>query len=215
MVTENGLRFAVDFTTGHKTGFFLDQRENRALAAGFCAGKSVLDLCCYTGGFSLSAAAGGAARVTGVDLDEKAIVLARSNATLNILPAQGRALEFIHADVFEYLRGQRQTGERADVVILDPPKLAHTREDMPRAETMYADFNRLAAQSVKPSGALITCSCSGLVSEERFRAIVARAVEEAGRKMEVLEMRGAAADHPVVPEFPEGKYLKALFVRIS
>ena len=215
MVTENGLRFAVDFAAGHKTGFFLDQRENRALAARFCAGKSALDLCCYTGGFSLSATAGGAARVTGVDLDEKAIVLAKNNAALNRLPREGQSLEFIHADVFEYLRGLRQTGEQADVVILDPPKLAHTREDVPRAETMYADFNRLAAQAVKPGGLLITCSCSGLVSEERFGAIVARAVVEAGRKMEVLEMRGAAADHPVIPEFPEGKYLTALFARIS
>ena len=164
LVREHGVEFRVDFARGHKTGFFCDQRENRKAVAELARGKELLDLCCYTGGFAVSAAKAGARRVTAVDLDEEALETARQNARLNRVK-----VDYFHQDIFNYLR---QCREKFDIVVLDPPKMAREREDLPKAKRGYLDMNRLAAQVVKPGGVLVSCSCTGLVSEEEFLSIV-------------------------------------------
>src|SRR5262249_37108512 len=164
VITEHGLRFRVAPGSKHKTGFFLDQRDNRRLLASFCAGRKVLDLCCNTGGFSVYARAlGGAAEVTGVDLDEQALALARQNANLN----QAR-VRFVQADLFPWLREVLPGGQRFDVVVLDPSKQTRDREEVALALKRYLDMNRLALQAVAPGGLLLTCSCTGLVGEGAF-----------------------------------------------
>lgn len=210
-VREGPARFEVDLRTGHKTGFFLDQRENRALVAQLAAGKSVLDACCYTGGFALQAALGGAAQVTGVDLDEKAIAVAQRNAKLN----QTR-VKFLQADAFHYLRqlGQAEGGPRPELLVLDPPKLARDRRELGEAIRSYVDLNRLALQAVGEGGTLVTCSCSGSLSEEQFLDALRSAAAQARRQVQVFRVSGAAADHPVALHVPETRYLKAVFTRV-
>ncbi len=200
VVTENGVQFKVDFARGHKTGFFCDQRDNRREVAALSAGKDVLDLCCYTGGFAISAAKAGAKRVMAVDLDEEALETARQNARLNRVK-----VEFRHADTFNYLR---QSKEQFDVVILDPPKLAPDREELAKGRRAYYDMNRLAVRAVKPGGILVTCSCSGLVQEHEFLEIITLASE---RELRTFRIAGAGPDHPVSSFYPEGRYLKAVF----
>ena len=209
-VREGPVRFEVDLRTGHKTGFFLDQRENRALLAGLSAGKAVLDACCYTGAFSLHAALAGAAQVTGVDLDEKAIAVAQRNAKLN----QTR-VKFLQADAFHYLR-QLGQGEGAppEVLVLDPPKLARDRREVGEALRSYVDLNRLALQAIADGGTLVTCSCSGSVSEEQFLDALRSAAAQARRGLQLFRIAGAAADHPVALHVPETRYLKAVFARV-
>lgn len=209
VIQENGVRMKVDFRAGHKTGFFLDQRENRREAAQMSAGRRVLDLFCYTGGFSIAAALGKAASVTGVDLDEKALRTAGENARMN-----GAQVEFLHADVFDHLRGMVARGDLADLVIADPAKLAGVRDEIPRARRTYGDLNRLAMKAVRPGGVLLTCSCSGLISEPDFLSILTRSAAEAGVVFQAFRIAGAAGDHPVSSIFPEGRYLKAVFARI-
>ncbi len=209
-IQEMGTEFRVDFAAGHKTGFFCDQRDNRKMLAQFCEGKSVLDLCCYTGGFSLQAKRlGKAADVTGVDLDEDAIALAKENAQLN-----REKIQFVQADAFAYMRDMLRNNRQYDVVVLDPPKLARSREEIEEAKRKYFDFNRLAMQLVKPGGLLLTCSCSGLVQRHEFRQVVA-ASSEVGRRTQLLFETGAAADHPVAPRIPETEYLKAMWLRME
>lgn len=208
-ITENGVRYHVDFSTGHKTGFFCDQRDNRKLIASFAEGRSVLDLCCYTGGFSLAAKQGGAAEVTGVDLDEKAIEVAKRNVKLN------RAnVRFSHSDAFPYMRDLQRNERQFGLVILDPPKLISSRTDFEEGRKRYFDLNRLAMPLVEPGGLMMTCSCSGLMPAEEFQKTISAAAPP-GRRVQILESRGAAPDHPVGTDCPETAYLKALWLRIE
>jgi 23S rRNA (cytosine1962-C5)-methyltransferase len=210
VIREHGLRFRVAPGSKHKTGFFLDQRENRRALAESCGGKRVLDLCCNTGGFAVYAKAlGGAAEVIGVDLDESAVELAKGNAKLN-----GAAVRFVQADLFSWLRDVIPNGERFDVVVLDPAKLTRDRESVDQALRKYCDMNRLAIQVVKPGGVFLTCSCTGLVSESDFLESVRRAAWQAGRQLQVFRIAGAGADHPFLIHIPEGRYLKAVFARV-
>src|SRR5262249_44887076 len=191
-ITEHGLRFRIAPGSKHKTGFFLDQRNNRKTLAGFCAGRRVLDLCCNTGGFAVYAKAlGGAEEVMGVDLDEQAIELARQNANLN----QAR-IRFVQADLFSWLRDVLATGQRFDVVVLDPSKQTRDREALDFALKRYLDMNRLTLLAVQPGGLFLTCSCTGLVSEADFLETLRRAAWQANRTLQVLQIAGAGPDHP-------------------
>lgn len=210
-IRENAIRYEVDFAAGHKTGFFCDQRENRAALARFTSGARVLDLCCYSGGFALSAKLAGAAdEVTGVDLDEEALAMARRNANLN----QAR-LKLVHADAFAYARQMRQNGESWDVVVLDPPKFIFTRDDPGNREGRgkYEDLNQLAIALVRPGGYFVTCSCSGLLSLEDFEAHVIRAAHRLGRRLQFFRRTSAGPDHPVYSNCLESRYLKVLWAR--
>ncbi|MEW6253254.1 MAG: class I SAM-dependent rRNA methyltransferase, partial [Planctomycetota bacterium] len=172
-IREHGLRYRVDLKQGHKTGFFCDQRDNRRRLADLCRDATVLDLCCYTGGFSLCAARlGGAREVTGVDLDEAAVALARENANLN----QTR-VDFVYADAFTYMRQMHANARQFDVVVLDPPKLVTYRPELDDGLRKYHDLNHLAVQMVRPGGVLVTCSCSGLVAPAAFTEAVYKAAQ--------------------------------------
>jgi len=211
-IREHGIRYEVDFAEGHKTGFFCDQRENRKGIARFTKGARVLDLCCYTGGFSLNAkVTGGAAEVTSVDLDEVALDQAKRNSNLN----QAR-LKFVHADAFAYARQMKQNGEKWDVVVLDPPKFIFTRDDHGNWEgrQKYEDLNLLAISLVKPGGVFVTCSCSGLRSLEDFEAHVIKAAHRQNRRLQFFDRTGAGPDHPVYSNCLESRYLKVLWARV-
>lgn len=223
-ITEFGTRFRVQFVGGHKTGFFCDQRDNRRQLATFCAGRTVLDLCCYSGGFAIQAKRlGQAAEVTAVDLDEAPLQLARENARLNQVRVQ-----FVHADAFAYMRDMLRNGRQYDVVVLDPPKLITARAELDEGTRKHFDLNRLALQLVKPGGLLLTCSCSGLLAEADFLRLLYAAARQAvpaaavaagggpptGRGLQVLARTGAAADHPVAANCPETEYLKAVWLRV-
>lgn len=226
-VREHGTQFRVRFSGGHKTGFFCDQRENRRLLAGFCEGRSVLDLCCYTGGFAVQAKRlGRAAEVTGVDLDETPLGLARENAHLNQV-----RVRFVQADAFQYMRDMLEQRRQYDVVVLDPPKLIRTRAEIEEGTRKHFDLNRLAMRLVKPGGLLLSCTCSGLLAESEFVKLLCAASYQAGavieeaapgrperraaRPMQILARTGAAADHPVAAGVPEGEYLKAVWMRLG
>ncbi|HBK55935.1 MAG TPA: RlmI/RlmK family 23S rRNA methyltransferase [Xanthomonadales bacterium] len=211
VVKENGVRFRVQPGSGHKTGFFADQRDNREFLARFCAGKRVLDLCCNSGGFAVYAKArGGAAETVAVDLDEEILDIARGNARLNDC-----RVRFVQADIFPWLRDAAGNGERFDVVILDPAKLTRDREQVIPALKKYLDMNKLAMGVVAPGGMLLTCSCTGLVSEEQFLDMLRRAAFYAGRTVQVLKVSGAGADHPFLAHVPESRYLKAVLCRVE
>ncbi len=207
-IRENGLVMRVDLAVGHKTGYFLDQRDNRLLAAGLSAGRDVWDLFCYTGGFGISAAKAGAKSVVSVDLDEKALAVAEGNAKRNEV-----SVTYAHRNCFDFLRERTAAGETADVIIVDPAKLAAVRDEIPRALKTYNDINRLAMSAVRPGGVLVSCSCSGLVSEQQFVSVLSNAAREAGRELQIFRITGAAPDHPFRTDFPEGRYLKAVFAR--
>ncbi|MBI5770370.1 MAG: class I SAM-dependent rRNA methyltransferase [Verrucomicrobia bacterium] len=210
-IREHGVRYEVDFAEGHKTGFFCDQRDNRRGIRRFVDGARVLDLCCYTGGFSLNAKLGGAADVTSVDLDEVAIAQAKRNMNLN----QAR-LKFVHADAFAYARQMQQNGEKWDVVILDPPKFIFTRDDHGNWEgrQKYEDLNLLAISLVKPGGIFVTCSCSGLLSLEDFEAHVIKAAHRQNKRLQFFDRTGPGPDHPVYSNCLESRYLKLLWARV-
>jgi 23S rRNA (cytosine1962-C5)-methyltransferase len=211
VITEHGVRFRVAPGGKHKTGFFLDQRENRLALSEFCGGRRVLDLCCNTGGFAVYAKArGGAEEVTGVDLDEEALELARHNANLNQV-----RVRFVQADLFPWLRDAVAAGHRFDVVVLDPAKQTRDREAVGYALKRYLDMNRLALQAVAAGGIFLTCSCTGLVSEADFLETLRRAAWQAGRTVQVLRIGGAAPDHPFLLHAQEGRYLKAVFCRVT
>lgn len=210
-IVENGLRFLVDVLGGQKTGFYLDQRENRLAACRLAAGKSVLDCFTYTGAFAVYAAKiGRAARVVAVDSSEGSLELARENARLNGV----ENVEFRHGDVSDEIRAIKTAGEKFDMVILDPPKLARTRVGVPKAVNKYREINLLAMQALSPGGALVTCSCSQHVSEDILARVVSEAAREIGRTVQVLEYRSQAADHPVSATCTETKYLKCLICRV-
>jgi 23S rRNA (cytosine1962-C5)-methyltransferase len=211
VISEHGVRFRVAPGSKHKTGFFLDQRDNRKALAELCAGRRVLDLCCNTGGFAVYAKTlGEAAEVVGVDLDEEALAMARQNANLN-----QASVRFVQADLFPWLRDVLPSGQRFDVVVLDPAKMTRDREAVDLAMKKYLDMNRLALHAVAPGGLLLTCSCTGLVSEEAFLDTIRRAAWQAGRTLQVVKVSGAAADHPFLLHAPEGRYLKAVFARVD
>ncbi|WP_233578182.1 class I SAM-dependent rRNA methyltransferase [Tautonia sociabilis] len=207
-IREHGVRYRVRFEGGHKTGFFCDQRDNRKELARYCQGRSVLDVCCYSGGFGLSALVnGGAKEVSAVDLDEKAVAMARENANLNQV-----RMNLVHADAFGYMRQMGVNRRRFGVVVLDPPKLIGSRREMDEGRKKYLDLNTLAMGLVEPGGLLLTCSCSGLLPVEEFSGILRSAGRRAGRSARLLAMTGAAPDHPVGLEAPEGAYLKAAWL---
>ena len=211
VIIEHGLRFRVAPGSKHKTGFFLDQRDNRLALSEFCRGKRVLDICCNTGGFGVYAKARGeAGEVVGLDLDEEALDLAKQNAKLN-----GAQIRYVQADLFAWLRDVIPNGERFDVVILDPAKLTRARESVDQALRTYCDMNRLALQVVAPRGVILTCSCTGLVSEPDFLESIRRAAWQAGRTLQVFKVAGAAPDHPFLMHVSEGRYLKAVFARVQ
>ena len=207
-VLENGHRFLVDLGGGQKTGFYLDQRVNRGRVSAYCAGQNVLDVFCYSGGFSVYAAAAGTADLTLLDSSTNALALAQENLRLN-----GRDRnddQFLAADAFQQLRRFRETGRTFDVVILDPPKFAHTQADVQPASRGYKDINLSALQLLRPGGILATFSCSGLVSADLFQKIVFGAAVDAGREAQIIGRLVQGADHPVALTFPEGAYLKGL-----
>lgn len=208
-IKEHNLRMMVNLKTGHKTGFFLDQRENRFVLSQYCRGRDVLDCFCYTGGFAISAMLAGAKSATGIDLDEKALDTAQENARLNSVEVR-----FQHINVFDHLRDMISKGVQTDVIILDPAKLAGCTEEIKRAHRTYGDVNRLGMQVIKPGGILLTCSCSGLVSERDFLSILTRSSAEAGVVLQIFQITGASPDHPFSAIFPEGRYLKAVFARV-
>jgi 23S rRNA (cytosine1962-C5)-methyltransferase len=209
-IVEYGLNFRVDVEEGQKTGFFLDQRENRQRVRALAAGREVLDGFCYTGGFALAAAAGGARRVLAVESSAPALDVARDNLAANALDAS--KLEFVKADVFSHLRLLRDQGARFGLVVLDPPKFAPTAAQARNAARAYKDVNLLAFKLLAPGGLLATFSCSGGVPAALFQSIVAGAALDAGAEAQIIERFHAAADHPVALEFPEGDYLKGLLL---
>ena len=214
VIEENGVRFAVDIVRGHKTGFYLDQRDNRLLLSRLAAGKEVLNCFCYSGGFSLQALAGGAAHVLSIDSSGPALVQAHANLALNPdLPAD-RA-EWLEADVFAALREFRKAGRQFDLIILDPPKFAPSAAHADRAARAYKDINMLGFRLLKPGGMLMTYSCSGGVGLDLFQKIVAGAALDAGRDARIVSRLSGAADHPVALNFPEGEYLKGLLVQVD
>ena len=210
-IEEHGLRYGVDLSVGQKTGFYLDQRENRAAAAGYARSGRVLDLFCYTGGFSLAAARlGGASEVLGVDTSEKAIAVGRAGAQLNGLTN----VRFEVADGFDALDELVSRRERFDMVILDPPKFTRTRRSLDDALRAYHRINRLGASLLPPGGILVTCSCSGNVMREDFLHMLSGVAQQLSREIQVLEQRGAAPDHPVSATCLETEYLKCFICRV-
>jgi 23S rRNA (cytosine1962-C5)-methyltransferase len=209
--TENGLRFFADVGSGQKTGFFLDQRENRSRLRALAKGKRVLNLFSYSGSFSVAALAGGAVRAVDVDSSSAALALARRHRAENALSADGS--DFVEADVFEDLRRRVAEGQRWDVVVCDPPAFAKKRADVDRAARGYKDVNRVAMALVAPGGWLLTCSCSGLVDADLFQKIVFSASLDARVPFSIVARQGAGPDHPVSLDCPEGEYLKGLWLR--
>jgi 23S rRNA (cytosine1962-C5)-methyltransferase len=211
VIQQHRLQFYVELPTGQKTGFYLDQAVNRARVAAYCAGAEVLDCFCYTGGFSVYAAQAGAAAVTAIDGSAPALALLRDNLALNRLSVP---VETIDGDVFRLLRQFRHEGRIFDLVVLDPPKFAHSLSQMERATRGYKDINLIAMQILRPGGILATFSCSGLVAPELFQKIVFAAAIDARRDVQVIERLTQAPDHPVLLTFPEGEYLKGLICRV-
>ena len=212
-VTEHGIRFAVDVAAGQKTGFYLDQRDNRALTGTLSAGLDVLNCFCYTGGFSLYALRGGAKSVLSIDSSQEALQLAQRNVVLNGFDAS-RA-EWQCADVFEALRKLRDQNRKFDLIVLDPPKFAPTAAFAEKASRAYKDINLLGFKLLRPGGLLFTYSCSGGISDDLFQKIIAGAALDAGVDAQIVRKLHAAADHPVLLSFPEGAYLKGLVLRVA
>ena len=210
VVTENGLQFGIDLEHGHKTGFYLDQRDNRRRVRELAQGCDVLDAFCYSGGFALNALAGGAKSVTAVDSSADALALARGNAELNQLAQP----EWLEGDVFQLLRRFRDQARSFDLIVLDPPKFAPTAAHAEKAARAYKDINLLAFKLLRPGGLLVTFSCSGGVSADLFQKIIAGAALDAGADAQIIERLGPGADHPVALNFPEGDYLKGLICRV-
>ena len=209
-IIEYGLNFKVDVEQGQKTGFFLDQRENRQRVRALAAGREVLDGFCYTGGFAINALAGGATRIVAVESSAPSLEVARENLAANALDAS--RVEFVHADAFTHLRALRDRAAQFDLVVLDPPKFAPTAAQAKNAARAYKDINLLALKLLRPGGLLATFSCSGGVDAALFQSIVAGAALDAGVRAKIVERYSAAADHPVALEFPEADYLKGLLV---
>ncbi|XP_045803079.1 ribosomal RNA large subunit methyltransferase I-like isoform X2 [Trifolium pratense] len=212
-IMENGIVYTISLK-GQKTGFYADQRENRQFISGISDGRKVLDLCCYSGGFSLNAVRGGALNVTGVDSSLPALELAKENVVLNNIDP-GR-ISFLKEDATEFMKGALMRNESWDIVIIDPPKLAPSKKVLHGASGMYRNLNSLAMQLTKRGGLLMTCSCSGAVTQSGiFPRILQSAASMAKRKITVLRDAGAACDHPIDPSYPEGAYLTNILLRVS
>ncbi len=213
-IRENGFQFLVDLHRGHKTGFYLDQRDNREVVGrpAIMAGRDVLNVFAYTGAFGVYAAAAGALQIVQVDSSAPALETAERNMQLNGLDKETD--EYIAGDAFEVLRYFREEGRQFDAVILDPPKFAHNQGQIDRAARGYKDLNWLALRLLRPNGILATFSCSGLISAELFQKIVFGAAVDAGRDVQIMRPLGQSADHPVLLSFPESAYLKGLLCRV-
>lgn len=212
-ILENNLRINVDIENGHKTGFYLDQRDSRARAGHYAHGKSVLNCFSYTGTFACYALAGGASHVTNVDVSAPALSLAAQHLTLNGLdPAKA---SMVQGDVFEVLRRYHEQQTQFDMVILDPPKFVDSKASLTRAARGYKDINMYGIHAVKPGGLLLTFSCSGLMPADLFQKIVADAALDAGRTVKIIERLSQAPDHPVKTTYPEGYYLKGLVCQVA
>ncbi|TWT39345.1 class I SAM-dependent rRNA methyltransferase [Blastopirellula retiformator] len=211
-ISENGIEFELDLSGGQKTGFYLDQRENRVAAAKYFSGRRVLDMFCYSGGFSLAAAKlGGASEVIGIDGSDRAIELARRNAARNGVTNA----RFESVDAFDHLKAQVDAGEKYDAVILDPPKFTKTRRNINEALKAYFHVNRQGVNLLNPGGILVTCSCSGNVSREDFQMTLLGVAQKSGRDIQILEQRAAAIDHPTLVTCPETQYLKCFICRVE
>lgn len=217
-IDENGRRFLVDVRQGHKTGFYLDQRENRAVIGEWLQNdklanqRTVLNAFAYTGGFAVYALESLAKRVINVDTSAEALELARRNVALNGFETADE--DYVQGDVFDVLRYYRDSGQQFDMIILDPPKFAHTTRQIERAARGYKDINLLAFQLLKPGGILATFSCSGAISADLFQKIVFGALIDAERDAQIVRWLAQAPDHPVALTFPEGAYLKGLLCRV-
>lgn len=212
-IAEHGARFWVDVLHGHKTGFYLDQRDNRAPVRAAASGREVLNCFAYTGAFGVSALLGGAAHVTQVESSGAALELAQHHIALNGLEA-GRAAH-VEGDVFQVLRQYRDSRRQFDLIVLDPPKFAESKHQVERAARGYKDINLLAFKLLRPGGLLFTFSCSGSVPPDLFQKIVADAALDAGRAAQMVRRLTQSADHPVALSFPEGEYLKGLVCRVE
>lgn len=207
-IYENGRKYHVNIRAGHKTGFYLDQRDNRSLAAYCSESRDVLDCFSYTGGFAVAALTGGAAHVTLLDSSGPSLALAEVNVRLNRVPESRYML--MEADVFQALRKFRAENRQFDMIILDPPKFIESHNQIDKGARAYKDINMIAMQLLKPGGFLFTFSCSGHMEDSLFQKIVADAALDAGRDLKIIRWLSQAPDHPVIASFPEGKYLKGL-----
>jgi 23S rRNA (cytosine1962-C5)-methyltransferase len=210
VLEDGGMRFRVNLSEGQKTGFYLDQRANRQAAARYARGRSVLDAFCYTGGFGLHAAQAGAAEVEGVDSSAPALELARQNAELNGLGG----VHFVQADVFDHLASLVEQGRKFGLVVLDPPKFARAKHAIPEALRGYRRLQSLALRLLDADGILVTCCCSGLITNDMLDELLAQVAAEARREVQLLERHGQAADHPVAVSCLETNYLKCLISRV-
>ncbi|WP_321282757.1 class I SAM-dependent methyltransferase [uncultured Vibrio sp.] len=214
VIEENGVKISVDIIGGHKTGFYLDQRDSRQQAMKYMKDKEVLNCFSYTGGFGLYALKGGAKRVINADVSQPALDTAKFNAELNEFDISKKRAVFLNADVFKLLREYRDQGTKFDVVIMDPPKFAESKAQLNGACRGYKDINMLAMQILKPGGTLLTYSCSGLMDQVLFQKIIADAAVDANRQVKFVERFEQAADHPTDTAYPEGFYLKGFACKV-
>ncbi|MFZ1871839.1 23S rRNA (cytosine(1962)-C(5))-methyltransferase RlmI [Serratia sp. D1N4] len=211
-ITEHGMKLLVDIQQGHKTGFYLDQRDSRLAARNYSAGRRVLNCFSYTGAFAVSALMGGCTQVISVDTSQAALDIAKQNVELNQLDLS--KAEFVRDDVFQLLRSYRTQGEKFDLIIMDPPKFVENKNQLAGACRGYKDINMLALQLLNPGGILLSFSCSGLMPTDLFQKILADAAVDAGRDVQFIEQFRQAADHPVIATYPEGLYLKGFACRV-
>lgn len=211
VMRENGLSFEIDVTTGQKTGYFLDQKENRRSLAPLVSGARVLDVFCHNGTFALHALRYGAQEVVGVDSSAQAVELARRNAELN---GFAEAARFVEANAFDFLRELDRTGERFDAVVLDPPAFAKSKAHFESARRGYKEINLRGIKVVEPGGFLVTCSCSHHMPEDEFYRLILEAAADARRALRLVERRGQAKDHPVLAGVPETAYLKCFVFQV-
>lgn len=212
LISENGFKAEVDIINGHKTGFYLDQRNSRAALERFVKDKDVLNCFCYTGTFGLYALRGGCNTVVNVDVSEPALAIAKRNVEHNQLDLN-RA-EFVKQDVFKLLRQYREQGRLFDTIVMDPPKFADSKAQLTGACRGYKDINMIAMQILKPGGTLLTFSCSGLMEQNLFQKVVADAALDAGKELLIMERLNQAPDHPISGNYPEGFYLKGLICKV-
>ena len=210
-IVEGPCKFLVDLRRGHKTGFYLDQRDARQAVGALANNAEVLNCFCYTGGFGIFARQCGAASVTQVDVSGEALEIAKKNEALEHLC--GTKMEYVEEDVFKFLRKCRDVGRKFDMIVLDPPKFAESRSQVMKAARGYKDINLLAMKLLRPNGILATFSCSGAMTEDLFGKILAEASEDAGRDFQTIAKTRQGADHPVALSFPEGHYLKGVVLR--
>ncbi|WNN49842.1 23S rRNA (cytosine(1962)-C(5))-methyltransferase RlmI [Siccibacter colletis] len=211
-IEEHGMKLLVDIKGGHKTGYYLDQRDSRFATRRYVQDKRVLNCFSYTGGFAVSALMGGCRQVVSVDTSQEALAIARKNVELNQLDLS--KADFVRDDVFKLLRKYRDQGETFDVIVMDPPKFVENKNQLMGACRGYKDINMLAIQLLNPGGVLMTYSCSGLMTTDLFQKIIADAAVDAGRDVQFIEQFRQAADHPVIAPYPEGLYLKGFACRV-